>query len=276
MKNVRRFKISLTENPPTNSPNPPEDGAAKAQYEMDLLRAESAKLKKQLEEVMRMIPSDEQRAKWAELEKQNESVEEARRRKEGEFDQWRAQIAEKHSRELEAERQLAMNARTQAEARDRELNDTLIGLSFSQATDWFGDKGKTVLLPAIAQAYFKDHVSVEVVEGPGGKTSRRVVVRDNNGAVIVDPRAGTPLPFEKAIGELIESHPNKNSILRGSGKVGSGSSGEGGEDSRINLSRLRPQDFDNANVRDAVRTQLEQQGGLQIGPGFDNFRRGRK
>lgn len=278
MKKYVVFKVGLSENPPPSPPVPPvpDDAVARAQYELEVARAEAAKLKKALEDIQRQLPSEEQRAKWADLEKQHETAEEARRRKEGEFDQWRSQIAEKHQRELDAERVVAQNARAQAEQRERDLNETLIGLAFSQATEWFGEKGKTVLLPQIAQAYFQGHVSVEVADGPGGKTSRRVVVRDYNGAVIVDPRAGTPLPFEKAIGELIESHPNRVSILRGSGKVGSGSAGESGDENKINLNRLSPADFNKPEVQDAVRQQYEAGGGIQIAPGYDRFLRNRR
>lgn len=276
MKKYVKFKIGLTEVPPPPAPVPPDDAVARAQYEMETARAEAARLKKMLDEIQKQLPSDEQRARWADLEKQHENAEEVRRRKEGEFDQWRSQITEKHQRELEAERTVAQNARAQADQRERDLNETLVGLAFSQATEWFGDKGKTVLLPQIAQAYFQNHVSVEVKDGAGGKTSRQVVVRDNNGAIIVDTRTGQPLPFEKAIGELIEAHPNRASILRGSTRVGSGTAGEGGDGNKINLNRLNANDFNKQEVRDAVREQYEAQGGIQIAPAYDQFMRNRR
>jgi hypothetical protein len=278
-KSYVRYLIGHIEGevPPSLPPTPdPLDAAARAQYEVEAARAESAKLKKMLADIQGQLPSEDQRARWAELEKLHEASEEVRRRKEGEFDLWRTQINEKHQRELDAERQLAANARAQAEGQERELNDTLIGLAFSQATEWFGEKGKTVLLPGIAQAYFQNHVTVESIAQPNGKTSRRVVVRDNNGTIIVDPKNGHPLPFEKAIGELIEAHPSRAQMLRGSNRVGSGSSGGSGDENNINLNKLKASDFDRADVRDKVRQQLESGGGLQIGPAFDAYRRNRK
>lgn len=250
------------------------EALAKAQYEAESARAETAKMKKLLDELKEKLPSDEQRAKWADLESKQAADEEARRRKEGEFDSWRAQIAEKHDKELGTVRQEAQNAAAQAASHERELNDTLIGLAFSGATDWFGPTGKTVLLPAVAQSYFAHNVEIEVVPAPnGGKPTRRVIVKDNTGTVLIDPKTSKPLPFDKAIGELIENHPQKNHLLRGSGRVGSGSAGGTGGTDSIDLSRLKPADFQDPAVREKVRQSMAQPGGLQIGPGFERLRK---
>lgn len=201
-----------------------EDALRKIAYERDSERAARAKLQQQIEEIKKTLPSDEQRAKWAELEKQQETAEEEKKRKAGEFDTWRTQITDKHAKELEA-RQKAVDAEAaKTAAAEKELNDTLVGLAFAGASEWFGPSGKTVLLPAVAQAYFASRVIVEKDDAG----NRRVIVRDSTGAPLLDPKTGKPMDFVQGIGELIDSHPQKKELLRGSGKVGSGTNGAGG------------------------------------------------
>jgi hypothetical protein len=255
---------------PNEPPSPDTEAIARAQYEADAARAEATKVKKQLEEMQKQLPSEEQRAKWAELEAKERTAEEDRMKKAGEFDGWRAQISEKHTKELDEKRQQVENERAKADQTEKELNETLIGRSFADTLEWFGPTGKTVLMPAVAQSYFAPHVSVEVVPGTNGNPARRrVIVKDHHGAVVIDAKSGQPMPFAQAIGEVIEAHPDKKHLLRGSGKVGSGSAGgEHGMEGR-DLSRLTAKDFKDPKVRDAVREQLAAPGGLKIGPGFD-------
>ena len=275
---VGRINARVEPPVPENTPPPPDTGELqRLQFEADQARAASSRLQKELEEIKKQLPSDEQRARWAELDAQYQTSEEQRKRKEGEFDAWRVSIQDKHTKELDAARQERANEVARAEATERELNDTLIGLAFSNATEWFGPTGKTVLTPAMAQAYFAPHVSIEVVPGANGSPSRRrVIVKDARGVTIVDSKTGQPPSFGQAIGEVIESHPDKKQMLRGSGKVGSNSpGGESGIEGR-DLSRLKPSDFQNQEVRDAVRESLTAPGGLKVGPGFDLIERQRR
>lgn len=273
----RSYRVVDGPEPPAPSPAPTPQEAAeldRLRYEADAARAESSRIKKELDEIRRQLPSDDQRARWADLETQFQTAEEQRKRKEGQFDEWRAQINDKHAKELDAERQQTANMRAQAEATERELNDTLIGLAFSGATEWFGPTGKTVLPPAVAQSYFGPNVAVESLpSGNGGPPKRRVVVKDGHGTVIVDPKSGQPMPFAQAIGEIIEAYPDKRSIMRGAGRVGSGSAGGDGTLEGRDLSRLKQADFKDPAVRDAVRESLAASGGLQIGPAFDRLQR---
>jgi hypothetical protein len=264
--------------PDPNPPAPPEpdaDEVQRAKYEADVARAEGARLKKQLEEIQKQLPSQEDRARWSQLELEAQNTEEERKRKSGEFDSWRSQIEAKHAKALDDERQVVANAQAAAAATEKELNDTLIGLAFSGATEWFGEAGKTVLLPEIAQSYFAGNVAIEVLPGVnGGPARRRVIVRGMNGTNIVDLKTGQPAAFDQAIGELIESHPRRKHIMRGSGKVGSGSAGGDNGLEGKDLANLKPSDFKDQKIRDAVRDSLAAPGGLQVGPGFDKPRGG--
>jgi hypothetical protein len=259
---------------PTPPPQPPpvDDATAQARYMADQAKAEAERLKRELAEIKALVPSEDERAEIAALRSKAKADEEARMKKEGEFDLWRAQINEKHEKDLAEQREREAREKARAEAIEKELNDKLIGLEFANATEWFGPNGKTVYIPEVAQSYFARNVSVEVQrDTTGNVTGRAVVVKDNRGTVIVDAKTGKAASFANAIGELIESHPQKAYMLKGSGKVGSGSAGGGNGTDTIDLSRLRPADFNDPAIREKVKQQQNVAGGLQIGPGFDRL-----
>ena len=257
------------ENPVENPQASGDDAMKKLAFERDSAAAAAAKAKRELEDLRKGMPTDEQRARWADLEKQSESAEEERKRKAGEFDGWRTQITTRHDEIVKAKDRAIEEERQKTASVEKGWNDTLIGLSFAGATDLFGPSGQTVLLPGFAQAAFASHVQV-VVDDAG---NRSVVVNDGKGAPLIDPKTGAPLPFAKAMKELIESHPQKDDLLRHSGKVGSGSlggtnTGSGG----IDLTRLRPSDFRDPKVAQALRDRHANAGGMQIGTHFDTVR----
>lgn len=260
--------------PPSDPPQPPPpaDPAEALRFEADQAKAAARALQKQLDELKSQLPSADQRAKWAELEAKDRADEEERLKKAGEFDAWRKQITDKHATDLEAERQRLANEAAAKAALEHELNDQQVSLAFSNATEWFGPNGKTVLLPDIAKSYFAPHVTVEVIPQEGRSPVRRVLVKDANGVVIVDPKTGRPAEFSWAIGEVVQAHPSKNSILRGSGKVGSGNAGGGNGGNAIDINNLKRQDFQRKEVREAVKEAQRQPGGLQIGPAWDRPR----
>lgn len=256
----------------TTTTTVPDDAVKKIAFERDNERARAAKLARELDEIKKALPTDEQRARWAELEKTQETAEEERKRKAGEFDGWRQQIAEKHTKELGAVKGQVTEAEAKAAKVEAELQSTLIGLAFAGAADLFSPTGKTVLLPSVAQAYFAKHVAIETDPTTG---ARSVVVKDAHGTVLVDPKTGAPLEFGRAMKELIDAHPDKDHLLRGSGKVGSGSAGGKDGNGAVDLLRLRAQDFSDPKVREAVKRQQAGSGGIQIGPGFDRMRGGK-
>lgn len=214
-------------------------------------------LKQKIRDLEQRVLPEESLSEYQALKQQAAKAEEERAKKAGEFDQLRAQLLKKHDEELAAER-------TKAQEADSRLRKTLIGLSFAQASDWFGANGKTILTPEIAEAFYGKYVDLD---------GDQVVVKDAAGQVILDVRTGKPARFADAIGELITSLPNKDHVLRGSGKTGSGSSG-GSSTAReaIDTNQLRSSDFRDPKVREAVRRQQAEAGGLQIGPGFDRLK----
>lgn len=247
------------------------EATKKLAFERDQERAKAAKLAKELDEIRKALPTDEQKARWAELEKTAETAEEERKRKAGEFDGWRQQIAEKHTKDLALREARIAEAEGKASKIEADLQGTLIGLAFAGAADLFGPSGKTVLMPDVAKAYFAQHVAIDTDPQTG---KRSIVVKDAHGTVLVDPKTGAPLEFGRAMKELIDAHPDKDHLLRGSGKSGSGSPGGTHGTGTVDLSRLSVKDFADPKIREAVKRQHAGSGGLQIGPAFD--RRGAK
>lgn len=215
-----------------------------------------------LEESGRVL-TDEQVERYKALEQAAANAEEERKRKAGEFDQWRADIAKKHETALQAE------ARKAQEATDR-FHATLRDHAFSSATEWFGGPtAKTILTPDIAAAYFGRYVKVEVDESG----AERVVVTGPDNHVILDEKTGKPAAFAKAIGELIGMLPTKDSILRGSGKTGSGNSGGSGGTDRggdVDVRRaMTAAELSDPVVRAKLRQQMANAGGLQVAAGLN-------
>lgn len=245
-----------------------DDAVKRAAFERDKAKAETLKLQKELEAMKAKLPTDDQIARWNDLDKAAEAAEEARKRKEGEFDQWRQQFQEKHVKAIEAKDKAIAEEQARVAALDKKYNDKLVALEFSSAVSLFGEKGKTVLLPEIAEAYFARNVEVQVDEKSG---DRRVVVKDNQGVVKIDPKTGHPMEFGKAMAEVIEEHPQKNSLLRGSGNVGAGSAGGGNAGGQVDTRRLVAASFKDPKVREAVKKEMTVSGGLQSGRFFDKF-----
>lgn len=205
--------------------------------------------------------TDDQLTRYRELEAAAERAAEEKKKAEGQWDTLRTDLLKKHDEALNAERTKA----TQATER---LHAVLRDHAFASASEWFGGDGaKTILTPAIAAAYFGRYVSVEEVDG-----AERVVVKDPRGHVIVDAKTGEPAAFAQAIGELIGMLPDKASILRGSGKTGSGNSGGRGTTEAggvVDVRRpLTAEELRDPKARAAAREQMAGAGGLQVGAGI--------
>ena len=147
-----------------------------------------------------------------------------------------------------------------AEAEDR-TRRTLIGLAFAGAGDVFGKDALTIYGPKAGERIFSEHVDLD--------DDGTVVVKNRSGHVILDAQTGKPAPFSVAMRELIESLPDKNDHLRGSGKTGSGSSGGGQPGPQADVTELtqRARTGDKAAI-EALRHRRAQSGSLQMGTAF--------
>jgi hypothetical protein len=217
----------MSEDP--NTPTP-DQGAEFWKGEAKKAFTERDSIKAKLKDLEGRVLSDDDRKLFDKLKGDAATAEDERKRKAGEFDQWRSDITKKHADEMAKANERATKA-------EDALKQTRIGYQFAAATTLFGEAGKTVLTPAIAQAYFGKFVSVE--------DDGTITVQGQDGHTILDAKTGKPAAFADALAELIESLPDKKSILRGSGKTGSGSSG-GARDGHdpfdgVDFSNLTPQ-----------------------------------
>jgi hypothetical protein len=251
-----------------------DDPVKKLTFERDSAKAASQRLQKQLDEIKSKLPSDEQLQKWQELEAQQAKIEEDRQRKAGEFDAILKQHEDKFQRDRKALEQQIAEREAKATAAEQELNRSMVASAFGSASDWFGgDTAKTILKPARAHQILGDHVDVQV-DQVNGRTVRRVVVKGLDGEIIYDPKTRQPADFVTAIGELIDMLPDKNDILRGSGKTGSGSSGGAmtGPDGRLAINpamAMKADQFRDPKARQAMKDRMSDAGGLQFGPAWD-------
>lgn len=235
--------------------------------DVEYFRAEAQKafkardaLKQQLRELETSgrVLSDEKMQRLADLEKAAETAEEERKRKAGEFDSLRVQLTEKHQKEL-AEREKKIGALSER------FKDTVVKAEFGAASEWFGGEGaKTILDVELGLAALGKYVRVE--DADDDPRGYRVTVVDPRGHTIVGAD-GNPAPFALAVGELISALPNKDRILRGSGKTGSGSSGGSSSTSPttdlVELTK-RAQRGDKSAI-DALRQQQGALGGIRLG-----------
>lgn len=179
--------------------------------------AEAAKLRKTNSELSGKVITPEQQKRLEELEAAAAKAEEDRKAKAGEWDNLKNDLVTKHQTELkEREERLGKTS--------ERLRQTAIFAEFGRASELFGDAGKTIFDVDMGVEVLGKYVHLEDDENdPRGY---RVVVKKANGTPVMGAD-GNPLPFAAAMTELIGSLPNKDRILRGSGKTGSGSSGGG-------------------------------------------------
>lgn len=243
---------------PTDDPKPDLIPRAEAQAAFKARDEAKRALREAQEQGLLLTP--EEKAEWQKIRDQAAKSAEERQRKAGEFDQLRADLLKKHEESLQA-------VTKQAETVRAKLHETLKSHEFAAAREWFGGAdAKTILTPAIAAAYFGRFVQVETTDD--GR--ERVIVTGLDGHPILDPRTGQPAPFGPAMGQLIEMLPDKDSILRGSGKTGSGSSGgaSGGVSSFDVEELTRRAATGDATAIKQLRERQASLGGMQMGTTF--------
>lgn len=174
------------------------------------------KAKRELDEARKRALSDDQLAEYETLKAQHVKAEEDRAKKAGEFETLRSQLSEKHKAEL-------LDRETKLTSLSQRFKQTVIRAEFGAASDYFNgsDASKTILDVDLGMAALGKYVAVEDTDDDIGY---RVVVKTPKGDTIFGAD-GNPAPFSDAIGELIKQLPNRDRILRGGGKTGSGSSG---------------------------------------------------
>ncbi|OOF56148.1 hypothetical protein BKK56_03965 [Rodentibacter genomosp. 2] len=105
-------------------------------------------------------------------------------------------------------------ANGRADKLEQALYGEIVGGAFARSkfiTD------KTTLPPDVAQAYFGKHFSVK---------DGKIEAKDNSGNPIYSrERAGELANFDEAMEMLINTYPNKDTILRSNGSSGSGAQG---------------------------------------------------
>lgn len=252
-------------------PGNPNPGAKDAAYwegeakKAFTARDEHKQRLRKLEEDGLLITA-EQKTRLADLEKAAADAEEARKKKEGEFESWRKDITGKHQTELEKER-------TARSVLEKEIENDKISAAFGAATDYFGggEKSKTILTPTLARNALREYVTFEEYdfgEDDGGKR-KTLVVRDTKGKIIRGD-GGHPAPFGEAIGKLIETLPDKDHILRGSGKAGSGArGGAGGKGTTVDYSNLTAEQMRDPAIRAEAKRRTAAAGGIVMGDAWE-------
>ena len=225
--------------------------------------AERDQAKKKAKDLEGKVFDDDTRAEYYALKAAADKAEETRAKKAGEFETLKQQLTDKHGKEIKDRDAKISNL-------SERFKRTVIRAEFGAATDYFSgaESSKTIFDVDMAIGYLGKFVSVEDVEDdPDGF---RVVVKNPKGNTILGAD-GNPAPFAQAIGELIAALPNKDRILRGSGRTGSGSSGgsKQGGSAPVDTGRLTPGDFADPKVREQVRREQAAAGGLQMGRYWD-------
>jgi hypothetical protein len=247
-----------------NDLSDPAKLAQDALYARDAAVASAAKLQKELDDLRGKLPSKEQLDRFAQLEAAASKADEDAKKQAGQWDQLRTDLTKKHDEAI-AQRESRLGSL------QTYITDLLVKQAFASAYDektpWFGgDDAKTVLSHELAAAAFRGDVDVKAVEQDGRVTFEIGVKHPHTGRVILG-QDGKPAPFATAIGEYLQARPDKDRILRGSGKTGSGSSGganTGPSQGPLDATTLTP-----AQLRDpAILKQLRDEqpsGGISFG-----------
>jgi len=240
-------------------------------YQREAQKAFKARdeLKAKLRDLESKVLSDEDRQMFETLKEQQAKAEEERAKKAGEFESLKQQQKERHDQILKEHQKALGEKDQQYSTLSERFKNTVKLAQFGSATDYFSgsETSKTILDVELGMAYLGKYVHVEDAEDdPMGY---RVIVKKPNGDTIFGAD-GNPAPFAEAIGELIKALPNRDRILRGSGKTGSGNSGGSNRAAdQIDLSRsLTPDQRKDPKVLAALRASLPR-GGVVMGEAYN-------
>jgi hypothetical protein len=223
------------------------------------------KAKREADELRKRALSDEQMTEYETLKAQQAKAEEDRLKKAGEFESLKNQQKERHDQIVRDHQKALTDKDTQFSTLSERFKTTVKLAQFGAATDYFSgsETSKTILDVELGMAYLGKYVQVEDAEDD--PLGYRVIVKKPNGDTIFGAD-GNPAPFAEAIGELIKALPNRDRILRGSGKTGSGNSGGSNRAAdHIDLTRnLTPEQRRDPKVLAQLRAGLPT-GGVRMG-----------
>lgn len=221
--------MSDPEQTPTGEP-PKQDGAPN----LETLQAELAASRAKIDELSKGAKmSKAERDELVALRKAASDADEKKKLAEGDFNAAKEAIL-KQKQESD----------DKAAAAERRYADKFIETAFSSALSLFGPNGLTTLPADFAAARFSRHV--EFVPGENGAPDA-VRVKDLSGEIIRGAD-GRPASFVDGMKMLIESWPNKETILRSAGRSGSGT--EGGSDDGTTVPTDRAELIRKANEGD--------------------------
>lgn len=235
----------------------------KANFERDAANAKVDGLQKQLDALKAQVPTDEERKRLKDLETAAAQADEDRKKKAGEWDTLKTELVTKHATELKAlgDQIASLNSLIT----DGEI-DRAFGSAFIDKSPLFGgDDALTILPPDLASSALRRYVTVEMKDG-----KPVLSVKDANGKVVIDTKTGNPMAFGPAMHEVINGLPNKDRILRGSGKAGSGSSGGGhGSTDKVDFANLTAEQMQDPKIRAQAAARTAAAGGVVMGTAFD-------
>jgi hypothetical protein len=217
---------------------------------------------KKLRDLEGRVFSDDDRRLFDKLKSQSKQIEEDAAKAAGKWDEFKGKLEAEHNERLTAE-----SARA-AKANER-LSAQIVRSAFASAVDLFGghQQSSTILDVPLAIDALGRYVKVE--EDDKAPDGYRVVVTGPDGRAIEGANRSA-LPFDTAIMKVIESLPNKDRILRGGQKAGSGSPGAGnGASTDVDVTNLRKLDLSDPKVRAQVRAQQNRGSRVTQGKAFD-------
>lgn len=237
----------------------------KAQFERDTAIANALKLQTQIDDLKKLVPSEDQRKRLETLETQAAAAEEDRKKKAGEWEALKTELVTKHAAELKARADEI--ASLNALITDGEIDRAFASAFVDKSPLFGGDDALTVLPPDLASAALRKYVAVEMVDG-----KPVLKVKDGTGKVVIDPKTGNPMTFGPALHQVISDLPNKDRILRGSGKAGSGSSGGsgGGKPGEVDFAHLTPEQMRDPKIIAQAKARTAAAGGISMGTAFDS------
>ncbi|PZR92259.1 MAG: hypothetical protein DI537_13815 [Stutzerimonas stutzeri] len=153
--------------------------------------------------------------KFRALVQKETDAEKAAAEAKGDFERVKAMIVEEHSKEKKTLSEQLAELQKQLQTKDSIIDGLTVGNDFASST--FIQK-ETTLSPAKARKLYGDHF--EVKDGRTVAFDKPVGAKDRTELTGAD---GKPLAFDAAFKRIIESDPDKDSLLRATVNAGAGS-----------------------------------------------------